>query len=42
MQNQYKKNPIITDACLKIAFLKICFEKNTKKSVVGTFKIYAQ
>ena len=29
---------IITDACVKIAVLKICSEKKTWESVAGTFK----
>ena len=29
---------VITDACVKIAVLEICSDKNTKESVVGTFK----
>ena len=29
---------VITDVCVKIAVLEICFEKKTKESVVGTFK----
>ena len=29
---------VITDACVKIAALEICCEKNTRESVVGTFK----
>ena len=33
---------MITDACVKIVFLEICSEKNTRESAVGTFKIYVQ
>ena len=29
---------VITDVCVKIVVLKVCFEKKTKESVVGTFK----
>ena len=29
---------VIVDACVKIAALKICFEKKTKESVVGISK----
>ena len=29
---------VIIDACVKIAVLEICSKKNTKESVVGTFK----
>ena len=29
---------VITDACVKIAFLEICPEKNNRESVVGAFK----
>ena len=29
---------VITDACVKITVLEICYEKKTRKSVVGTFK----
>ena len=29
---------VITDACVKIANLEICSEKNTRESVVGIFK----
>ena len=36
MENQYKKNSknsiynVITDACVKLALLEICSEKNTR------------
>ena len=33
---------IITDACLKIAVIEICSEKNNRESVVGIFEIYLQ
>ena len=29
---------VITDACVKIAVLEICSEKETRESAVGTFK----
>ena len=29
---------LITDACVKIAVLEMCSGKNTRESVVGTFK----
>ena len=29
---------VITDACVKIAVVELCFEKKTKESVVETFK----
>ena len=29
---------VITDTCVKIAVLEICSEKNTRESVVETFK----
>ena len=29
---------VITDTCVQIAVLEICSEKNTRESVVGTFK----
>ena len=32
----------ITDAFVKIDVLERCFEKKTKKSVVGPLKIYVQ
>ena len=31
---------VITDACIKIAAVELCFEKKTKESVVETFKKY--
>ena len=47
MKNQSEKNlkinlQIITCASVKITVPEICFEKKTKKSAVGTFKIYVQ
>ena len=44
MSNLFQENSkefylqVITDACVKIAFLEICFEKKTKESVAGIFK----
>ena len=29
---------VITDACVKIAVVELCFEQMTKESVVETFK----
>ena len=29
---------VIADACVEIAVLEICSEKNTRKSILGTFK----
>ena len=29
---------VITDACVKIAAVELCFEKKSKESVVETFK----
>ena len=31
---------VITDACVKIAVVELCFEKKTKESVIETFKKY--
>ena len=31
---------VVTHDCVKTAVLKTCFKKKTKKSVVGTLKIY--
>ena len=46
MYNQYKKNSknfiydLIMGACVKIAVLEICFEKNTKESVIEALLPY--
>ena len=29
----------MADACVKIAILEICFEKNSKESVIKTFNV---